>query len=296
MLKAGVAGAGVFGGYHARKYVELDGVELTAVYDQDLTHAARLAEPLGALPFDDYPAFLAAIEAVTIATPADSHSDLAAEALAAGRHAYVEKPLAVTATAARNLVQAAGDKGLVLACGHQERVIFAAMGLLDLPGAPRSLKSVRRGLPSPRNRDVSCVLDLMIHDLDLAVRLAGSAVAGVHAEGGFDEVRAEITFAGGLIAHFEASRVAEARERTMNIVFVDGQVEVDFLAPSFLNTTAFALNSAFADTPDGRDPLGASVRRFVEAVQGLRPRPAVTGAEGAAALDLALAVEAAAKL
>jgi len=296
VLKAGVAGAGVFGGYHARKYAALDGVTMAAVYDHDRHHAERLAAPLDAWGLDDFDAFLAVVDIVTIATPADSHAPLAARALAAGKSVYVEKPLAVTRDDAQALTRAARTAGLILACGHQERAVFEAMGLLDLSQTPARVAAVRRGTPSERNRDVSCVLDLMIHDLDLAAALAKGGVASVTAKGIYDEVRAEIVFSSGMRARFEASRIAEARERTMSLAFGGGLVEVDFLAPSFRNTTDELLDPDFAATPGGQDPLGSSVVRFVAAVLGEAPRPLATGEEGAKALDLALAIEKAAGL
>ena len=291
-----MAGAGVFGGYHARKYAGLPGVRMAAVYDHDLHHAERLGRPIEAEGFDDFAAFLAAVDVVTIATPADSHAELGALALAAGRAVYVEKPLATTRDEARALTVAARRGGVVLACGHQERAVFEAMGLLDLGETPARLAAVRRGTPSERNRDVSCVLDLMIHDLDLAAALAGSGVASVTASGVYDEVRAEIVFASGMRARFEASRIAESRQRTMSLAFDEGLVEVDFLAPSFRNTTAHPLDADFAESAGGQDPLGTSVARFVQAVTGESPRPLATGEEGAKAIELALAVEAAAGL
>ncbi|HTK35129.1 MAG TPA: Gfo/Idh/MocA family oxidoreductase [Caulobacteraceae bacterium] len=294
LLKAGVAGAGVFGGYHARKYASLPDVDLVAVYDHHLPRAQALAAELGAKAFDDLDAFLEAVDVATVATPADSHAPLARFALAAGRHCYVEKPLAVGRDDADALVTAAAEWGLVLACGHQERVVFQAMGLMSAPERPLRIEAVRRGTPSDRNRDVSCVLDLMIHDLDLGLALAGGWT-DVEAKGGFDDLAAEVDFGGGCTGRFEASRVAEWRERTMRLVYPSGAVEIDFLAPSFADGARFGLNADFAATAQGRDPLGASVAAFLAAVRGEAARPAVTGAEGAAALDLALAIEAAAR-
>jgi predicted dehydrogenase len=294
VLKAGVAGAGVFGGYHARKYASLPGVTLTAVFDHHGPHAEALAAELGAKAFSDLDAFLAAVDVVTVATPGDSHAGIAWAALSAGRHTYVEKPLAATQADALALVGAAGARGLTLACGHQERVVFEAMGLTRVPERPVRIEAVRRGTPSPRNRDVSAALDLMIHDLDLGLALAGGWI-GASAEGGFDEVAAEVDFGGGLTGRFEASRTAGARERTMRVAYPSGAVEIDFLAPSFVNTTPFPLDPDFAATAAGRDPLGTSVAAFLAAVRG-EGRPSVTGEEGAAALELALAVQAAAGL
>lgn len=296
-LKAGVVGAGVFGGYHAKKYVELPGVELVAVFDIDLSRAEALAGPLGAKAYDDMDAFLAAVDVVTVATPAVHHAKAALAALKAGKPVYSEKPLAVSPEDADALIAAAAKAGVPLACGHQERVVFQAMGLLDIPEQPIRLEAVRRGTPSDRNLDVSVVLDLMIHDIDLALALCAADPVAVEGEGeadrgyGLDWVKVEATFANGFTAVFDSSRVAEARERTMKVVFPSGEVEIDFLARTFRNTTPFPLIEDFTETPAGKDPLGQSVAGFLKAVRGEAPRPVVTGEEAARALDLALAVE-----
>ena len=293
-LKAGVAGAGVFGGYHAKKYAQLDGVVLAAVFDLDIERARSLAEPLGARAFDDYGAFLHAVDAVTVATPAVAHAAPALAALLAGKHAYVEKPLAVTASDAAELVAAAEAGDLVLAVGHQERVVFTAMGLFDLPDAPLRLEAVRRGPPSPRNLDVSTALDLMVHDIDLGLALARAQANKVTASGTADTLIAEVLFSDVFEARFEASRVAPERHRTMKLAYPTGEVEIDFLTRAFRNTTGFPLLEDFADTPAGRDQLGASVQAFLDAATGKAPRPAVTGVEAQAALNLALAADRAA--
>ena len=294
-LIAGVAGAGVFGGFHAGKAAATPGVKLARVYDRDLGHASALAERHGADAFDDAGAFMTGLDALIVATPADSHGPLALAALKAGAHVYVEKPLAVTLEEADALLAAAAKARRVLACGHQERVTFRAMGILDAPDRPRAIDSVRRGTPNARNRDVSCVLDLMIHDLDLALLLSWGEPVAVEAQGAFDAVSAEIVFADGLVARFEASRVAESRERTMRLAYASGEVEIDFLKPAFDNRCAVALDAGFATAPGASDPLGASVAAFFAAVRG-EGAPVADGAAGARALDLALAVEAAAGL
>ena len=297
VLRAGVAGAGVFGGHHARKYASLPGVALAAVLDPHEERAEALAGPLGGRIFDDLDAFLEAVDVVTVASPASSHAAIAAAALARGRHVYVEKPLADSDEAARALVEAARAGALVLACGHQERAVFRAMGLLGLPERPTRLEAIRRGTFTGRNADVSCVLDLMIHDIDLAITLDPAGIAGVHADGRVaagpfaDHATAEIRFEDGMTAVFEASRDAGKRERRMKVVFPSGAVEIDFLARTFADSTPFGLNAGFADTPEGRDPLGASVADFVAAVRGETPRPLVTGEEAARALSIALQID-----
>ena len=132
VLRAGVIGAGVFGGPHARKYASLPGMKLTAVLDPHEERAEALGGPVGAATFDELDAFLDAVDLVTVASPASTHGRLALAALARGKHVYVEKPLADDAEQARALVEAAEASGAILACGHQERAVFRAMGLLGL--------------------------------------------------------------------------------------------------------------------------------------------------------------------
>jgi predicted dehydrogenase len=300
VLECGVAGAGVFGGYHARQYAQAPGARLAAVYDLHLDRARAIAEPLGGAAFDDLDAFIAAVDLVSITTPATSHAAVAGAALRAGRHAYVEKPLATTLEDAEGLLDLAAKRNLVLAVGHQERMVFRAMGLFDAPEAPLYLESVRMGTWSPRNADVSCVLDLMVHDIDLAFALDPADVIAVEAEGRIthgpllDQVRAEATFESGLTAVLTASRIAEARERRMLIRYPSGEVRIDFLARTFENTTAFVLNAAFAETPVGKDPLGSALKEFLAVVSGDHAKLPAGPRDGVRALDLALAVEQAA--
>ncbi|MGE5567286.1 MAG: Gfo/Idh/MocA family protein [Parcubacteria group bacterium] len=293
-LRAGVVGAGVFGGFHAKKYVELDGVELVGVYDINPERAAALAAPLGARAFADLDSLLAEVDVLTIASPAVAHAAEALAALKAGRAVYLEKPLAVTLEDADRIIAEAAARKLPVAVGHQERVVFQAMGLFDVTERPIRLEAVRRGTPSPRNHDVSAVLDLMIHDLDLALALTDAEPLAVEADGSEDQTSAEVTFDDGFTAVFETSRIADARERTMKLVYPSGELVIDFIARTFENSTGFALNEHFTETPAGRDPLGASVREFIDAVRRVSPRPLVTAEEAARALDLALAVEQAA--
>ncbi len=303
-LRVGVAGAGVFGGYHANKYKQAEGVEFIGIYDLDKARAEALAAQHGVKAFggEDLGDFLAAIDAVTIATPAFAHAGVALKALDAGVHVYSEKPLAITIADGHAMVDLAAEKGLVLACGHQERAVFEAMGLYDVPERPLRLEAVRNGTASTRNLDVSVVLDLMIHDLDLAQSLADAGPGGMQAtaryradEGykavGADEVEAEVEFENSMVAHFRASRMAEARERTMRIVYPSGEVNIDLLNRKFENSTPFKLNADFAEVDIAMDPLGTSVFRFLDTVRGVREKPLCTGREALKALILALSID-----
>ena len=259
-----------------------------------------LAQSLEVQAFGDFGDLLAAVDILTVASPAATHREIGLAALEAGVHVYVEKPLAVSLADADVLVSLAAARKLMLACGHQERVVSQAMGLLDISEKPIFLEAIRRQPGPSRIIDVSCVLDLMIHDVDLALTLNPSEPLTVEAEGRradgalLEEVRAEITLSDGSTVKLEASRIAEARERRMRIVFPSGEVEIDFITRAFRNTTPFALDPDFTATPAGSNPLRASVAAFVAAVRGEASRPAVTGEEAARALDVALAVEQAA--
>ena len=296
-LRGGVIGAGVFGAYHARQYARLPGVDLAGVYDPDVERAAALAMPLGGRAFPSLEAFLENVDVVTVASPAPWHAEQALAAVKAGKPVYVEKPIGVDVAKAEAVAQEAARRNLVVACGHQERVLFQVMGLFDIPAQPLRLEAVRHGTPSDRSLDVSVVLDLMIHDLDLALALTRAEPVTAEGEGAilrsdsWDTARSEVTFDDGFTALFDVSRVADARRRTMKLVYPSGEVEIDFLTRAFRNTTGFPLNPDFAETPEAKDTLGASIAGFLAAVRGEATRPIVTASEAIRALDLALAVE-----
>lgn len=299
-LRGGVAGAGAFGAIHAGKYAGASRARLAAVFDVEFDRARAVADGHGAEAFDDFDAFLEAVDVVTVATPARAHGFLALRALEANKHVLVEKPIAVTHAEGASAIAAATGRNLTLAVGHQERLVFETMGLLSAPERPQIVEARREGPWSGRGDDVSVTLDLAIHDADLAMCLVGGAPVAVSARGTkqksafFDTIESEAMFADGAVVRLTASRVADARRRTMRLVYPSGEVEIDFVARTFRNTTPFALDAGFADTAVGKDPLGANVARFLDAAVGAVARPAVTGAEALAALDLILAVDAAA--
>jgi len=235
-LRGGVIGAGVFGGYHARQYARLPGAVLSAVLDPHPDRAASVAMPLGGRAFHDLTEFLEAVDVVTVASPATFHAEHALAALAAGKSVYIEKPIATSVADGETVRAAAAAKGLVVACGHQERVVFQAMGLLDIPEQPLLLEALRHGPPSERSRDVSAILDLMIHDLDLVLALVDSEIESVDAIGGAvasqheDIANARLRFRNGAVASITASRISPRIERRMRIFAQDRYLAADFAA------------------------------------------------------------------
>ncbi len=296
ILRAGVVGAGVFGGFHAGKYAADDRAHLVGIYDPHADRARELAARHGARSYDTLAALIADSDALTVASPAVHHFEAAAASLASGRHVMVEKPIASSVEEARELIGLAAAHGCVLQVGHQERFVFNAMGLFQVPAAPKRIVARRMGPPSDRNLDVSVTLDLMIHDLDLAIALAGAAVTRVEGKvdkgrfGHPDIAHAVLTFENGCVADLTSSRVHHERDRKMRVEYAKGVVDVDFIARTFQNSTPYKLNPGFADTETARDSLGANVKSFIASVLDGAP-VAVPGIAGLRALDAARAVD-----
>ena len=297
-IRAGVAGAGVFGGYHAAKYAEAAGADLVAVFDADAARADALAARHGARGFADYDAFLGAVDCVTVASPATTHGRLAEAALAAGRHVLVEKPIAMSLPEADRVVAAARAGGLTLQVGHQERYVVDALGLLSR-GRPRRVESRRLNRFSGRAMDVSVVFDLMIHDLDLLARLTSGEpeilrvdARAAHGQAA-DRVAASLMFPDDTRAALAASRLAETPTRDLTLVYGDGTVHLDFLTRRATNTTNTPLAASLGGEGRPRalaDPLAYGTETFLAAIRS-GDDPVVTGEDGRAALALALTIE-----
>lgn len=296
-VRVGVIGAGVFGGYHAQKFAASLHAEFVGVFDLNTEAAGKVITKVGkGEVFTSFEAIADACDALVIATPASSHAMLTRKALEAGKHALVEKPLALTGVEARALAKLALEKDLVLSVGHQERLVFEAMGLFSTGERPKRVEGVRMGPASPDGRceDVSVVFDLMIHDLDLTAELFGGEVKGADGAGFsshtrlLDQASAELLFANTGHAKLIASRCAEKRERWMRIEYASGTVEIDFITRKVKNTTRFDIRADVSEILP--DPLKAADEAFLAAIQG-RAAPVITGGVGARAAAMAEMVE-----
>jgi predicted dehydrogenase len=239
----------------------------------------------------DWRELLGKVDLVSVCSPAVTHAEIVRDFLKAGAHVLVEKPIATTAEEAAELVALSRQNGKILSVGHQERFVFARTGLLDLTETPLEITCWRQGPWTGRGDDVSVVLDLMIHDLDLVHTLVPGAVVDVRAEGlveygpHADEVFALMRFAGGTIAKLETSRVATERKRGLRAVYADGVVEIDFLSRTVVNTTPRPLGAL-----ELGDPLGEAVAGFVAAARA-GVDALVTPEQAAQALETALWIE-----
>jgi predicted dehydrogenase len=294
-LKAAVVGAGVFGHHHATKYKSLaqtsKEVELYAIADPNAEMRAKAKAHHGCSVVSDWRELLGKVDLVSICSPAITHAEIVRDFMKAGAHVLVEKPIATTMEEASELVSLSRNMGKILSVGHQERFVFARTGLLDLAETPLEITCWRQGPWTGRGDDVSVILDLMIHDLDLVHTLVPGSVTDVRAEGLIeygphaDEVFALLRFACGTIAKLETSRVATERKRGLRAVYADGVVEIDFLSRTVINTTPRPLGAL-----ELGDPLGESVAGFVTAARS-GVDALVTPEQAAQALQTALWIE-----
>lgn len=239
-LRLAVIGAGHLGRIHARLAVQNEGVELVGVVDP-LPDARRLAEAECSAPvLADYHELLGRIDAAIVATPTRFHHAVGVALLEAGVHLLVEKPLATTVAEADELLEVAKRKGAVLQVGHIERFnpAWNQAGVVPLVREPKYIEASRCSGYTFRSTDIGVVLDLMIHDLDLALHFANSPLSSVQAlgisvlGGNEDVAQARLEFANGCVANLSASRVSFRPLRQMQVWSEHGCVTLDFATRS----------------------------------------------------------------
>lgn len=303
-LRVGVAGAGHFGRFHALKLAAGTRMMLAGVHDPDAGRAEVLAAEVG-VPALGFEALLADCDAVVVASPAATHHAVAGAALRAGRHVLVEKPIAATLDEADELAGLARARGLVLQVGHLLRYSPERAAIAARMTRPAYIECVRIAPFKPRGTDVSVVLDLMVHDLDLVLSLVESPVESVDAVGVAvagpqpDIANARLRFANGCVATLVASRVSLRTERRMRLFGQEGYIAVDF-AERKLTMIGRSGDVAVPMIPQGRmqtatweavDLLEAEHASFAAAVLDGAP-VLVDAAAGRRALAAALAIEA----
>lgn len=302
-LRAAVIGAGYLGRFHAQKYAAIERVELVGVADPDERARRSVAGELGCGAFSDHRELLGRVDAVSVVTPTPSHHGVAGDFLRAGAHVLVEKPITVTVEEARELIGLAADHGRILQVGHLERfnpVILALQGILD---RPRFIESNRLAPFKARGTDVSVVLDLMIHDIDLIQNIVGSPVASIDAVGApvfsgeTDIANARLRFENGCVANVTASRISMKAERKLRVFQADTYLSID-LQQKVLTRVRKGDATAADGTPrveieernfDPGDALKAEIEAFLECIETGR-RPVVSGEDGLLALETAIRI------
>ncbi len=234
-LRVGVAGAGHFGRFHALKALATPRARLVGVFDPDHARAAAVAREARCEAMA-LPALLAACDALIVAAPAEAHFALAECALREGRHVLVEKPIAATLEQADRLAALAGERSLVLQVGHLLRFSAEHRAISQRIRRPLYIEATRIAPFKPRGTDVSVILDLMIHDLDLVLALVDSPIESVDAMGAAvssaheDIANARVRFENGCVAAITASRISLKTERRMRVFSEEGYLSADFVA------------------------------------------------------------------
>ncbi|MBZ4202441.1 MAG: Gfo/Idh/MocA family oxidoreductase [Methylovulum sp.] len=303
-LRCAVIGTGYLGKFHAQKYAALPECELVAVVDINAEAAHEVAQQHHALALTDYHALIAdqAVDAVSIVVPTTLHHQVAKDFLNAGIHVLVEKPITVTVAEADELIAIAKLKHCVLQVGHLERFNPAILAL-DHDEKPLFIESHRLSPFNPRANDVSVVLDLMIHDIDIILALVDSTIERIDASGtavltqGTDIANARLQFKNGCVANVTASRISLKQERKMRLFRPSAYISVDF-QNRILTKHRTGSKEMFPGIPEiereessfaSGDALLAEITDFIQCIHTGKT-PLVSGEAGRQALETAIRI------
>jgi predicted dehydrogenase len=302
-VRVAVVGSGYLGRFHAEKYARLEGVKLVGIADTTTPKAAEVADRCHTKAFGRYQDLIGQVDAVSIAVPTPAHYAVARDFLANGIDVLIEKPMTTTLAQARGLIELAEKEGLILQVGHLERFNPAVVAVRALIRKPMFIESHRLSIYQGRSTDVSVVLDLMIHDIDIILNFVGAPVKAIHASGAAvvsdhcDIANARIEFATGCVANITASRISTKNQRKVRLFQKNAYIAVDFALREIthIQQTAAAGDGLIPGMevdqsrfPEG-DALECELRSFVQAV-AQRREPEVTGEMGYQALAIALNV------
>lgn len=302
-IRVGVVGVGYLGKFHAEKYAHLENVELVGVVDINPSQAEEIAQQYDTQAYTHHAQLFGNVDAVSIAVPTPAHFDVGMDFLNHEIDVLIEKPMTVNLEQADKLIETADAKGLILQVGHLERFNPAVVALQNIVTTPLFIESHRLSIYKDRNVDVSVVLDLMIHDIDIILNFVQSKIKSIHAAGApvicehVDIANARLEFESGCVANVTASRISAKNQRKIRIFQKDAYVSVDFAKQEIIvirrsNNDQECLipgmdiqQISFAKADALEDELIA----FVAAVSS-RKVPRVSGRVGRQALMIALNV------
>jgi len=302
-LRVGVVGVGSLGQWHAKVYAELEAAELAGVYDIDARRAAEIAARYGTVACASLEDLAAKIEAASVAVPPDQHAAVACVLMERGIHVLVEKPIADSLTAAERMLAVAQQRRTILQVGHVERFNPVLRCLEETLTQPRFIEAVRlapyppprEGRP-PRGTEVSVVLDLMIHDLEIVLHLVRAPVAEIRAVGvpvlstGEDIANVRLAFANGAVANVTASRVSAERLRKIRVFQPDTYLSLDYEKQCGYLVRKVGSTIVRSEVPVNKaEPLKIELASFVQCVLEHR-EPVVNGVQAADALRLAVEI------
>jgi len=309
----GVIGVGNMGRHHVRILSLLKDIELIGVSDVDLTKGIEIASQYQTHFYENYEELLPRVDAVCIAVPTRLHHEVGSRCLKAGVHILIEKPIAADLAEAESLVNLASETGCILQVGHIERFnpAFRELSKVIQTESILALEARRLSPYSDRANDVSVVLDLMIHDIDLLLELSASPVVRLTASGStsnnsgnLDYVTANLGFANGVVATLTASKITHRKIRCLAVHCKNSLIETDFLTNEILihrhqtqnlspeRQKVFYQQDGITEKvyTSNVEPIHAEIEHFVNCIRG-GERPSVGGEQALKALRLASLIE-----
>ncbi|HEX2607656.1 MAG TPA: Gfo/Idh/MocA family oxidoreductase [Flavisolibacter sp.] len=235
MLKVGVFGTGHLGKFHLNNWRTLAGAELVGFYDPNDEAAAEVTKNYNLTRFTDPDALMDSCDIIDIVTPTQYHFELCEKAIRKGKHVFVEKPMANTVEEAAELVKLAQESKIKFQVGHVERFNPAFLAVKDMGLNPMFIEVHRLAQFNPRGTEVSVILDLMIHDIDVILSLVKSDVRSISANGVAvmtdtpDIANVRIEFNNGCVANLTSSRISMKKMRKIRLFQKDAYIGIDFL-------------------------------------------------------------------
>lgn len=301
MIKLAVIGVGYLGRFHAEKLSSIEGARLEAVVDRDPSRAEETGKALGVPYYTDHRDVADHVDGACVVVSTPAHFQVAKDLIEKGIHVLIEKPITNSVDHAKELVRLSKEHGVVLQVGHSERFNFRTLTSgTGIELTPRFIECHRLAPFKPRSLEVDVIDDLMIHDIDLVLQLAGEDPVEIHANGApvatgtTDIANARLVFKNGLVANLTASRISTKVMRKFRVFQKMAYVSVDFYKKQ---TDVF-----YPGTEPGRlfehkhlefsdnDVLRSEIESFISCIQE-RKNPVVSGVDGLRALEVASVIQ-----
>jgi predicted dehydrogenase len=235
MLNVGVFGVGHLGKFHLNNWKEINGIKVVGFFDPNNDNANQVIEQYGLKRYMDEEKLIDACDIIDVITPTDHHFSVCMQAVRKGKHVFVEKPLAHTIKEGRDLVSMVKEANIKMQVGHVERFNPAFLAIKDLNVNPMFIEVHRLAQFNPRGTEVSVILDLMIHDIDIILSLVKSDVKNISANGVAvmtntpDIANVRIEFNNGCVANLTSSRISMKKMRKMRLFQPNSYIGIDFL-------------------------------------------------------------------
>lgn len=310
MLKIGIIGTGHLGKFHLNNWKEIEGISLVGFFDPNDDTAKEVSELYNLKRFASEEALIEACDALDIVAPTNYHFDICEKAIRKGKHVFVEKPMANTMNEARQLVKLVKESNIKLQVGHVERFNPAFLSIKNEQLNPMFIEVHRLAQFNPRGTEVSVILDLMIHDIDIVLSIVKSDVKNISASGVAvmtdtpDIANVRIEFDNGCVANLTSSRISMKKMRKMRLFQKDAYIGIDFLEKKaeVIKLKDSADENAFSfdiETPNGNrtiaivspkvpevNAIKKELEEFVYAIKN-NTRPVVNEIDGLRAMEVA---------